>query len=56
MFKLFKRKSKMEKLHLKYKHLSQRSFELSRINRKEADRIFVEAEETLNEIALLQKE
>ena len=55
MFRLFKKKSEIEKLQMKYKQLSQRSFELSRINRKEGDRVFAEAQDILDEIALLQK-
>lgn len=50
IFDIFKRKSKKEKLQEKYEKLMQESFNLSKINRKQADAKYAEAEEVLKQI------
>ncbi|UJH67096.1 Lacal_2735 family protein [Allomuricauda sp. SCSIO 65647] len=55
MFKLFKKKSEVEKLQEKYKKLMKEAFELSKINRSDSDRIYAEADEIQKKIeSLLQ--
>ncbi len=39
MFGLFKKKSEREKLIIKYKNLKEQAFVLSKINRKESDKL-----------------
>lgn len=51
---LFKRTTPKEKLNKKYRKLLEESKSLSTINRKEADRLYAEAEEVLNEIKKLE--
>lgn len=50
MFGLFKKKTKLEKLQLKYEALMKESYKLSRINRTQSDQKYLEAEEVLKEI------
>ena len=54
MFSLFKKRSKKEKLQEKYNSLKKKSYELSKINRKESDRIEFEANMVLLEIKNLK--
>ena len=54
--KLFKRKTKVEKLQDKYDSLMEESYRLSKINRTESDKKYLEANELLLEIELLEKE
>ena len=55
MFGLFKKKSKIDILQKKYDDLMQDYHSISKINRREADKKFVEAEAVLKEIdALLE--
>lgn len=55
MFGLFKKKSKIDILQKKYDDLMQDYHRISKINRREADKKFVEAEAVLKEIdALLE--
>ena len=55
MFKLFKKKSKIEKLQKQYEQLTERSFRLSQTNRAESDKVFAEAQNVLTEIDVLLK-
>ena len=55
MFKIFKRKSKVEKLESKYKKLLEESFILSTTNRKLSDVKKTEAEKVLNQIKLIKE-
>lgn len=53
--KFFKQKTQAEKLQIKYEQLLKRSFELSIVNRKESDKVYVEAQEVMDEIESLQQ-
>jgi hypothetical protein len=53
--KLFKRKTKTEKLQDKYDLLMKEGYRLSKINRTESDKKYFEANELLLEIELLEK-
>ncbi len=55
MFGLFKKKSEVEKLEIKYKKLLEESFKLSTTNRKLSDAKVGEANEVLKEIEKLRK-
>ena len=55
MFGLFKRKSKVEKLELKYRKLCEEAYKLSKINRTMSDAKTFEANEVLKEIDDLKK-
>ncbi len=50
MFNIFKRKTKAEKLQQKYNKLMKMYFNLSKTNRKEAEKYYVEAEEIMKKI------
>tara|TARA_B100000609_G_C16920624_1_gene284129 strand:- start:370 stop:537 length:168 start_codon:yes stop_codon:yes gene_type:complete len=50
MFGLFKKKSKKEKLLSQYSALKEKAFKMSKVNRKESDKIEYEAEQLLKEI------
>ena len=50
MFNFFKKKSKVVRLQEQYEKLLQESFELSKINRTESDKKFVEAQSVIVEI------
>jgi thermostable 8-oxoguanine DNA glycosylase len=50
MFGLFKKKSKLQILQKKYDDLMKDYHRISKINRREADKKFVEAEAVLKEI------
>jgi hypothetical protein len=50
MFGLFKRKSKVERLHDQYKKLLSESHQLSTIDRKKSDKKLAEANELLQKI------
>ena len=50
MFGLFKKKSKKEKLLSQYSALKEKAFKMSKVNRKESDKIEYEAEQLLEEI------
>lgn len=50
MFNFFKKKPKVVKLQEKYEKLLKESFDLSKINRTESDKKFVEAQSVMNEI------
>lgn len=55
MFKLFKKKSKIELLHEKYAKLQKEAFQLSTSNRAQSDLKYAEAQEVIKEIAALEK-
>ena len=55
MFKLFKKKNKIEELQAKYERLMSQWHELSSINRTESDKKYAEAEAVLKEIEILHK-
>ena len=52
---LFKRKSKLEKLELKYKKLLKEAHQLSTTNRRLSDTKVFEAKEILKEIDLIKE-
>jgi len=56
MFGLFKKKSEKDKLILIYNKIKKKAFDQSKINRKESDRLEVEAHEILKKIDLIEKE
>ena len=55
MFGLFKKKSKLDKLELKYKKLLNEAYNLSKINRTKSDAKSFEANEVLKEIEQTKK-
>ena len=50
MFRLFKKKSQVEKLDSKYKKLLEEAYKLSTVNRKMSDAKIAEANELLKDI------
>jgi hypothetical protein len=56
VFKLFKKKSKIDLLNEKYEKLQKEAFELSTVNRTESDRKHAEAHAIIIEIETLEKE
>ncbi len=54
MFKLFKKKSELEKLQARYKTLMKEWHSLSSINRSESDKKYAEAEAVLKQIDSLK--
>lgn len=50
MFNYFKKKSKLELLEEKFKVLIKESYDLSKINRTESDKKYVEAQAVMTEI------
>ena len=55
MFGLFKRKTPIEKLQIKYQSLMQQAYNLSKINRSQSDQKHFEANEILKEIEEFKK-
>lgn len=55
MFGLFKKKSEVEKLHEEYKKIMQEAFKLQSINRSESDQKYLEADNILKKIKLLEE-
>ena len=53
--KIFKRKSQVDKLNDKYDLLMKEAYKLSKINRTESDKKYLEADNVLSEIELLNK-
>jgi hypothetical protein len=53
MFGLFKKKSPIELLDLKYKKALEEAFKLSKVNRSESDKKYQEAEEIAQQIEKL---
>ena len=56
MFGIFRRKTKIEKLNLKYKSLMNEVYILSKTNRKKSDEKYFQANEILKKIEILKKE
>ncbi|WP_299551049.1 Lacal_2735 family protein [Seonamhaeicola sp.] len=56
MFRLFKRKSKKEKLEAKFKKLMQEWHQLSSVNRAASDRKYAEAEDIAKRLKTMQHE
>lgn len=54
MFRIFKRKSKKEKLYDKYNKLLQQAHKLSTSNRKASDEKLAEADKVMNEIKMIE--
>ena len=54
MFRFFKRKTKIQKLSIKYSQLTEESYNLSKYNRARSDAKAVEASKVLDEINALQ--
>ncbi len=48
MFGIFKNKSEKEKLQIKYQQLKEKAFKMSKINRKESDKLESEAQKILD--------
>ncbi|SKB38947.1 hypothetical protein SAMN05660776_0895 [Salegentibacter holothuriorum] len=55
MFGLFKKKSKVEKLEVKYKKLLEEAHQLSTTNRSKSDEKMYEANEVLKQIDEIKK-
>jgi len=55
MFGLFKKKTQVEKLQETYESLMNESYKLSKINRKESDQKYAEADAILKTIETLEK-
>ena len=55
MFKLFKKKSELDTLHLKYRKLLEESHKYSTINRRLSDEKIAESEIVLKKIKNLEK-
>jgi len=55
MFRIFKKKTEVEKLQSKYKALLKEAYDLSKINRSKSDQKTFEAEEVYKQIELLNK-
>ncbi len=53
--KIFKRKTEVERLNDKYDLLMKEAYKLSKINRTESDKKYLEADNVLSEIELLNK-
>ena len=56
MFGLFKKKSPVEKLEIKYQELLKEAYKLSTSNRSQSDAKTFEANEVLKQIDLLKKQ
>ena len=56
MFGIFRKKTKIEKLNLKYNSVMNQAYNLSKINRKKSDEKYFQADEILKEIEMLKKE
>ena len=55
MFGIFKKKTKVEKLEIKYKALLKEAYDLSKTNRSKSDQKTFEAEEVSKQIEILNK-
>ena len=55
MFGIFKKKTEVEKLQIKYKALLKEAYDLSKINRSKSDQKIFEAEEVYKQIEILNK-
>ena len=55
MFGIFRKKTEIEKLQLKYESVLNKAYTLSKINRKKSDEKYFEADQILKEINMLKK-
>lgn len=55
MLGLFKRKTELEKLEIKYRALLKEAYELSKTNRSKSDEKTFEAEEVLKQMEILRQ-
>lgn len=55
MLGLFKRKTEIEKLEIKYRALLKEAYELSKTNRSKSDEKTFEAEEVLKQMEILRQ-
>ena len=55
MFGIFRTKTKIEKLQLKYKSVMNKAYNLSKKNRKQSDEKYFEADQILKKIEMLKK-
>ena len=55
MFGIFKKKTEVDKLQIKYKALLKEAYDLSKINRSKSDQKTFEAEEVYKQIEILNK-
>tara|TARA_B100000795_G_scaffold215183_1_gene168980 strand:+ start:551 stop:730 length:180 start_codon:yes stop_codon:yes gene_type:complete len=55
MFGIFKKKTEVEKLEIKYKALLKEAYDLSKTNRSKSDQKTFEAEEVSKQIEILNK-
>ena len=55
MFGIFKKKTELEKLEIKYKALLKEAYDLSKTNRSKSDQKTFEAEEISKQIEILNK-
>ena len=55
MFGIFKKKTEVEKLEIKYKALLKEAYDLSKTNRSKSDQKIFEAEEVSKQIEILNK-
>ena len=55
MFGIFKKKTEVEKLEIKYKALLKEAYDLSKKNRSKSDQKTFEAEEVSKQIEILNK-
>ena len=55
MFGLFKKKTEIEKLEIKYKALLKEAYDLSKISRSKSDQKTFEAEKVSKQIEILKK-
>ena len=55
MFGIFRTKTKIEKLQLKYKSVMNKAYNLSKTNRKQSDEKYFEADQILKKIEMLKK-
>ena len=54
MFGIFKKKSELEKLQIKYKKLMEEAYKLQSINRSDSDQKYLEADQVLKQIDALK--
>tara|TARA_B100000073_G_C23514383_1_gene485153 strand:- start:53 stop:220 length:168 start_codon:yes stop_codon:yes gene_type:complete len=55
MFGIFRTRTKIEKLQIKYKSIINEAYTLSKISRKQSDEKYFEADQILKEINKLKK-
>ena len=55
MFGIFRKKTKIEKLQLKYKSVMNEAYNLSKTNRKQSDEKYFEADQIFKKIEILKK-